>query len=943
VTAPTASSNRTPHPSGPGGDPQLLERDAESAALRALGDGARGGRGACVVVAGAAGIGKTTLLARVGDPAAGRVLRAAGAELEDDVPFGVVRDLLGPLAPARGQGLAGSAALCAPVFDPAAAVADAGAVLHGLYWLVADAAERRPLTLVVDDVQWADPSSLRFLLYLARRVQDLSCLLVLGLRAGPRTRLRAEVQALADLPGVRRVELAPLSAGGVAALMEAALGGAVDAAFADAGRTATGGNPLLCVALAAELARAGVRGTASELDAIEQAGGSGAAAAVRRRVARCGEAAAQLALAVAVLGPSASYRRACALARLGEPEAGAALDALVGDGVLQDGGALSFPHPIVRSAVLDDAGAGMLARWHARAAHLVAADDLHERAAHHLRLAEPLGDPVAVALLRRAAALAAGRGAPEAAVAYLVRALEEPPSAELRAVLLHELGVAESHAGLGGGIAHLEQARDQAVDRDLRVRIAGTLGDMQMWAGRWRDAVGTLEDGIAAADGTPAETVLHGQLLRAAVGSATVRRLTGERLGALRSLAAAGLEDRYALGFLAVELAMTTGPVARVAELADGALQGGDVLDGPAEGLQELIAIALALADEPTASLRAFDAAVDHARRRGSVTGSARAGALRGWALLRFGRPAEAEADAAELMEMEGAAVLSAAAAPMAVATLIGAALECRGVAAAVREAERFAHLEVDPDLAGAQALPVARAQVALADLRPEAALAELEVARRWEQEFGGTCVGFASWRPLAASAHLLLGDRAAARALAAEQQRLAEAFGGPTARGVALHAAALVERDPAVLEEAVAVLRSGPARSARVRALIDLGAMLRGQRQLVAARTPLREALDLALAAGALGLAERAREELLAAGARPRRVRSSGVHALTPAELRTCRMAAEGLTNRQIAQASFVSPRTVEMHLSNAYRKLGAAGREQLAELLGELGSARP
>src|ERR1700754_4373840 len=98
---------------------------------------------------------------------------------------------------------------------------------------------------------------------------------------------------------------------------------------------------------------------------------------------------------------------------------------------------------------------------------------------------------------------------------------------------------------------------------------------------------------------------------------------------------------------------MTTGPVERVAELATQALQAGDLLDGQAEGLQELVGIALALADEPAAAPGGFDAAIDHARLRGSVMGSARASALRGWALLRFGRPAEAEADVTELLGLQ--------------------------------------------------------------------------------------------------------------------------------------------------------------------------------------------------------------------------------------------------------------------------------------------------
>lgn len=92
---------------------------------------------------------------------------------------------------------------------------------------------------------------------------------------------------------------------------------------------------------------------------------------------------------------------------------------------------------------------------------------------------------------------------------------------------------------------------------------------------------------------------------------------------------------------------------------------------------------------------------------------------------------------------------------------------------------------------------------------------------------------------------------------------------------------------------------------------------------------------LELAAACGAEPLAERARTELNAAGGRARREALSGVESLTPSERRVAAMAAEGMTNREIAQALFVTPKTVEVHLSNAYRKLGIASRRQLAAVL--------
>jgi DNA-binding CsgD family transcriptional regulator len=157
---------------------------------------------------------------------------------------------------------------------------------------------------------------------------------------------------------------------------------------------------------------------------------------------------------------------------------------------------------------------------------------------------------------------------------------------------------------------------------------------------------------------------------------------------------------------------------------------------------------------------------------------------------------------------------------------------------------------------------------------------------------------------------------------------READSWGTPRAIGVALHAAGR-------LEEAVAVLEPSPARVELAHALLDLGASLRRANRRTAARDPLRRALDLADACGAEPLADRARQELLAAGGRPRRPRISGVDALTPSERRIAEMAADGMSNPEIAQALFVTRKTVEAHLAGAYRKLDIRSRAELAGAL--------
>ena len=200
------------------------------------------------------------------------------------------------------------------------------------------------------------------------------------------------------------------------------------------------------------------------------------------------------------------------------------------------------------------------------------------------------------------------------------------------------------------------------------------------------------------------------------------------------------------------------------------------------------------------------------------------------------------------------------------------------------------------------------------------------------------TCPSYIPWRSEAALAQLALGDEDAARLLAEEELELARAFGAPRALGVALHALGVVvggDRGELLLREAVDALDEGDARLERARVLTDLGALLRRRNRRSQARELLREGLDIAHRAGARLLAERAETELRATGARPRRIVLSGVESLTASERRVAELAAQGLTNREIAQTLFVTARTVEGHLTSVFRKLQLDSREQLAAAL--------
>jgi len=261
-------------------------------------------------------------------------------------------------------------------------------------------------------------------------------------------------------------------------------------------------------------------------------------------------------------------------------------------------------------------------------------------------------------------------------------------------------------------------------------------------------------------------------------------------------------------------------------------------------------------------------------------------------------------------------------------------------------EAEGVLDQLVDPRMSGS--IEVARFLFARGRLRgsqgrlQEARDDFLECGQRCER-LGLSRVSAVPWRAEAALVHAALGNTGEARRLADAQLELARAFERPRTLGISLRACGLVEGGETgleVLREAVQTLESSHSPLELARALTDYGAVLRRGGHRVQARTELARALDLAHRCGARRIANQARAELTAAGAKPRRDAITGRDALTAAELRVAGLAAEGLTNREIAQALFISTATAKTHLNRVYRKLDATRRGQLAAALsGDLG----
>ena len=353
----------------------LLERGREIEVLDDLLAQARGRRGRAVLIEASAGLGKTSLLGAAGDLAAeaGYVcLRARATELERDFAYGCVRQLLEPAVARaseadREEMFAGAAALAAPLFGPVLgatpppAVDAAFSILHGLYWLAANIAEERPLALLVDDLQWADAETLRFLNYLAPRLDGIALALVASTR--PEASRSGELPRLATAPETTVLRPRPLSPEAAARLCEQLLGRAVAPEFAAACREATGGNPFFIEALVREAGRRGLEPDADAAPKVRDIGPAEVASAVLLRLADRADAGA-LVRALAVLGDGASLAETAELAGLSEADAAAAADLLAALSIVRSSAPLEFAHPVVREAVYADIGPSARAQGH---------------------------------------------------------------------------------------------------------------------------------------------------------------------------------------------------------------------------------------------------------------------------------------------------------------------------------------------------------------------------------------------------------------------------------------------------------------------------------------------------------------------------------------------------------------------------------------------------
>lgn len=939
---------------------ELLERGAELDVLRSCLEDVREGEGRLLVIEGEAGIGKTALVQVACSEAkrAGmRVLTGRGTQLERDFPFALVRQLFERLLMTvaddeREELLAGAARLAGPLVGVEQGNQEASGsaggpmldpsfpTLNALFWLVSNLSESRATLLAVDDAHWADPASLRFLEFLLPRLEDLPVLLAVAARpaepggeSGLLTRLTADDAAHLIRPRA-------LSAAAVTDMVRDTLASDAAEPFCAACMEVTRGNPFLLRELLTELQSAGAP---ADADTVREMAPSTIARAVLLRLARLPAPARRLAEAVAVLGDDCELRHAAALAESDLVAAEAAIDALADAGILEAGGGLAFAHPLVRNAIHADLPPSERTAAHARAARLLADDGAApERVALHLLATPPRGDETTVETLLAAAQRALDRAAPEAAARYLQRALAEPPPQHARPEILRMHMTAGMHIG---DLALADQLGDDPIAElgaspETLVATAAPVALWMLASGRAEEVPALLERAaVLASENGDLELALQFEALHATSSVLTPAQARARFARHADSVLPGTKSERlwFAVqswwGTFLGDSAEETGKMARRA-LAGGLIFA-EQPHSPAPGQALLV---LTRTEQLDLATQSIDALAAEARTRGFALPLAQTSFLRANVSLMRGEVAKAEAEAGSAVEVARRGGWLAAVSIF-LAVYIDALVERGELTAADDELIQAGFTGALPENYWWGPLLLSRGRLRLAQRRFEEATADLLELQRQNVRDG-------IWNPSHhLGSHLALalaarGESEAARRSAGEELERARAWGTLSEVGAALRVQGLVGSGGdglALLEEAVGVLESSPVRLEYMRALADYGAALRRSGRRTDARAPLREALELARRGGALAIAGRAHDELAATGEKLRPLLAAGVESLTPSERRIAELAAEGLSNRDIAQSLFLTVKTVEGHLSHAYRKLDIGSRKELGDALRE------
>jgi DNA-binding CsgD family transcriptional regulator len=903
----------------PGG--QLLGRQREYDVLDRLLDAARAGEGGVLLVHGAPGAGKTSLLEyAVGAARQFRVVRTAGVEGEMELPYAALQQLCSPILDLKER-LPDSQRDALVVAFGLSVGSAPNPFLVGLavLGLLSEAAEERPLLCVVDDAQWLDRASARALAFAARRLLAEKIALVFAAREPP--------EALAGFP---ELHVAPLGHRDARALLESVLPARLDDQVLERLIVETRGNPLALL----ELPRG--------LTAAQLAGGFGLPAALplsarieesfTRRVARLPRDARRLLLVAAAdpAGDLALLWRAAQ--RLGIPES--ATQTVESEGMLSLEAGVAFRHPLVRSAVYRASEPSERSEVHRALAEAIDPDVDPDRRAWHRGQAASMPDEDVAADLERSADRARARGGFAAAAAFLERS----------SVLTLD------PARRGGRALAAAQAKQQAgaFDEALALVASAERGPLDEFQ---RGQVDVLRARIVAADrGSEAPGLLLAAAKRLEPLDA---RLAREIY--LDALTAALFAGRLGGGCDAREVAAgardapPAAPSPRAADL---------LLDGLARLITDGPGAATPILRNAMSAFQGDQIETEEGLRWLWLAGRA-AGFI--WDYERW--------DSLTTRQIETANEVGALAhLPLAFSTRVGVHLfagETRAAAALVEQSDALAAAtdgRVVPPY-GALALAAFRGREDELT-RLVAASEEDFIARgegmgltvsqwvtavlynglaRYEDAFAAAEQATANphepWFSTFALVELVeaasRSDRsdAAAEALELLSESTA-ASGTPWAVGIEARSRALLEQGEAaetLYREAIDRLQPTRLRLDLARARLLYGEWLRRERRRLDARNELRIAHNLFTDFGMDAFAERARVELHATGEHARKRTVDTVDQLTPQEAQIARLAAAGNTNREIAAQLFISPSTVEYHLRKVFRKLDVKSRTQL------------
>jgi DNA-binding CsgD family transcriptional regulator len=906
----------------------LYGRDPERSRIGELLDGARASRSAVLIISGEPGVGKSALLEDARDQASGmRVLSGEGVESEAHLPFAALHQIVRPvlrhvadLPQPQAAALRGALGLGAGGSD------DRFLVSLAALSLLAEAAEREPLLCLVDDAQWLDDASADALVFVARRLEVEGIVILFAAREGEIRRFEA--------PGLPELRLGGLDPAAAGALIDRHAGAARSSDVRDRLVAETGGNPLALLELSSSLSEAQLSGAEAMVSPIP------VSARVERaflaRVDSLPEETQTLLLVAAAddTGELATVLRAAA-------QLGATADAL--DAAEQAGLAhvrgtrLELRHPLVRSAVYQAAPLSKRHAAHRALASVLDGEVEADRRAWHRAAASVEPDPSVVEELEQAGRRAQRRSGFAAASLAFERAAALTPDAEHRA---RRLTAAAENAWLAGRVERaltlLEGARPLATEAIQRADIDRFLGLIEMTRGLPADACQLLlraATEVAPSDGERALQLLNLAGLAAAYAGDSEAAVAIAEVA--RGLAVAETPFVRMLAQLLIGLgAHAKGDFASAAPRLRVALELAEELDDDAASGQPVALLfagraALYLGDD-RAAYRTHHEAAARARASGALSIVTqilpRLATVEIWA----GRWSSAAANAREGVQLAreiGQHDLVAQQLVLLglIAALRGSEDECRSLAAESRELASARGLGIVAELA----------HWALALL--ELGLGRAEEALRRCREISTTPVVF--WGGLdRIEAAIRAGERETARAWLDVFERWADSSATAWARAVVRHCRALLSEDESEAERLFLAALDAHAEAARpfehARSELAYGEFLRRARRRVEARGHLRAALDRFETLGATLWAERARVELRASGQTARKRDTSTRDELTAQELQIARFVGEGLTNREVAAQLFLSPRTIDFHLRNVFRKFGISSRTALARL---------